>query len=93
MNDYRCESAAAAVSSIPSGARTRSSEIIRKHQALRLSFTLIGQTVHVDEFDRRVRAFLRKHDVDEAAITATFAKRLASPCSRLLAAMLPIYES
>jgi hypothetical protein len=55
------------------------------------SFSLIGQPLHVDEFDRRVRAFLLKHGVDETRIAVEFARRLAPLIGRLLASMLPLY--
>jgi hypothetical protein len=55
-------------------------------------FALIDQTIHVDEFDRRARAFLRKYNVNEPAIAAAFAKKLAPLISKLLVAMRPLYE-
>lgn len=56
-------------------------------------FALLDQTIHVDLFDKRVRAFLRKYDVNEPAIAVAFAKRLAPLIANILVAMRPLYES
>ena len=56
-------------------------------------FSLIGQTLHVDEFDRRARALLRKYNVDEAAMAVAFATKLAPLLTQLVVAMSPLYVS
>lgn len=56
-------------------------------------FSLLGKTLHVDEFDRRARALLRNYQVDEPAMAVAFATKLAPLVSRLVAAMTPLYTA
>ena len=54
-------------------------------------FGLLGRALHVDEFDQRARALLRKYNVDEPAMAVAFAAKLAPLVSHLIAAMTPLY--
>jgi hypothetical protein len=57
-------------------------------------FALLGgKTLQVDEIDRRLRAMVRKYNVDEPAIAVAFATKLQPRIAAVLSAMLPLYVS
>jgi hypothetical protein len=59
----------------------------------RRGFSLLGDKVlHVDDFDQRASAFIRKHNVDEKAIAVHFAKLVAPHAARVLELLLPMHE-
>lgn len=56
------------------------------------AFALLGKELHVDDIDKRARALLRKHGVNEPAMAVHFAKLVVSHVAKVLEAMRPLYE-